>query len=53
VVLCALGHRANRVAFVMVRDQVPFDPKRWSDADGCVMARGQNDVTRPLDEPDS
>jgi len=28
-VACALGHRANRVAFAMVRDQVPFDPKRW------------------------
>lgn len=29
VVACALGHRANRVAFAMVRDQVPFDPERW------------------------
>jgi transposase len=29
VVACALGHRANRVAFAMVRDQVPFDPLRW------------------------
>jgi len=29
VVACALGHRANRVAFAMVRDQVPFDPQRW------------------------
>jgi transposase len=29
VVACALGHRANRVAFAMIRDQVPFDPKRW------------------------
>jgi TRAP transporter 4TM/12TM fusion protein len=29
VVACALGHRANRVAFALVRDQVPFDPKRW------------------------
>jgi transposase len=28
-VACALGHRANRVAFAMVRDQVPFDPTRW------------------------
>lgn len=26
VVACALGHRANRVAFAMVRHQVPFDP---------------------------
>jgi len=29
VIACALGHRANRVAFALVRDQVPFDPKRW------------------------
>jgi transposase len=29
IIACALGHRANRVAFAMVRDQVPFDPKRW------------------------
>ncbi len=26
IVACALGHRANRVAFALVRDQVPFDP---------------------------
>jgi transposase len=29
VVACALGHRANRVAFAMLRDQRPFDPERW------------------------
>lgn len=29
VVKCALGHRANRVAFAMMRDQQPFDPARW------------------------
>src|SRR6476646_5007615 len=29
VVACALGHRANRVAFAMIRDQVPFNPARW------------------------
>jgi len=29
VVACALGHRANRVAFALVRDQVAFDPARW------------------------
>lgn len=28
-VACALGHRANRVAFAMIRAQVPFDPTRW------------------------
>lgn len=29
VVRCALGQRANRVAFAMMRDQLPFDPARW------------------------
>ena len=29
VVKCALGQRANRVAFAMMRDQRPFDPTRW------------------------
>ena len=29
VVRCALGQRANRVAFAMMRDQQPFDPTRW------------------------
>jgi transposase len=29
VVACALAHRANRIAFAMVRDQIPFDSSRW------------------------
>jgi transposase len=29
VVRCALGQRANRLAFAMMRDQQPFDPARW------------------------
>ena len=29
VVRCALGQRANRVAFAMMRDQQPFEPTRW------------------------
>lgn len=29
VVRCALGQRANRVAFAMMRDQQPFDSARW------------------------
>jgi transposase len=29
VVKCALGQRANRVAFAMMRDQYPFDASRW------------------------
>jgi transposase len=29
IVACALGHRANRLAFAMVRDQQPFSEARW------------------------
>lgn len=29
VIACALAHRANRIAFALVRDQVPYDPSRW------------------------
>jgi transposase len=29
VVQCAVGQRANRLAFAMMRDQQPFDPFRW------------------------
>jgi transposase len=29
VIACALAHRANRIAFALVRDQVTYDPARW------------------------
>jgi transposase len=29
VIACALAHRANRIAFALVRDQVSYDPTRW------------------------
>ena len=29
VIACALAHRANRIAFALVRDQVGYDPTRW------------------------
>lgn len=29
VIQCAVGQRANRLAFAMMRDQRPFDPMRW------------------------
>lgn len=29
VIACALAHRANRIAFVLVRDQVDYDPTCW------------------------
>ncbi|MEX0789531.1 MAG: IS110 family transposase [Actinomycetota bacterium] len=45
VILCAVGHRANRLAFAMMRDQVEFDPARWParEADGTPMP----DLGRP------
>jgi transposase len=30
VIACALANRANRIAFAMVRDQLAYDPDRWS-----------------------
>lgn len=29
VIVCALAHRANRIAFALVRDQRPYDQNRW------------------------
>jgi transposase len=30
VIACALAHRANRIAFAMVRDQASYDPAYWN-----------------------
>jgi transposase len=30
IIACALARRANKIAFAMVRDQIPYDPGRWS-----------------------
>jgi transposase len=30
IIACAMAHRANKIAFAMVRDQTPYDPDRWS-----------------------
>ena len=30
IIVCALAHRANKIAYAMVRDQKPYDPTRWS-----------------------
>jgi transposase len=30
IIAGALGHRAGKIAFAMVRDQAPYDPSRWS-----------------------
>ncbi len=29
VIACAMAHRANRIAFALVRDQATYDPDRW------------------------
>jgi transposase len=29
VITCAMAHRANRIAFALVRDQVPYNPTKW------------------------
>jgi transposase len=30
IILCAMAHRANKIAFAMVRDQAPWQPQRWA-----------------------
>jgi transposase len=29
IIACALAHRANRIAYALVRDQTSYDPTRW------------------------
>jgi transposase len=36
IVMCALGNRANRVAFAMMREQRPFDDTLWPNDGGRV-----------------
>ncbi len=31
IIAVALGRRANKIAFAMVRDQAPYDPRHWTD----------------------
>jgi transposase len=30
VIGCAMAHRANKIAYAMVRDQSGYDPARWA-----------------------
>lgn len=30
IIACAMARRANKIAFAMVRDQTPYNPRRWS-----------------------
>src|SRR4051794_7951148 len=29
IIACALAHRANKIAYAMIRDQADYDPARW------------------------
>jgi transposase len=58
VAAVAVGHRAHRLAFAMLRDQTPYDPARWERsvaAGKTVMAKTQRphqiDVTCPPPPP--
>lgn len=48
VAAVAVGHRAHRLAFAMLRNQEPYDPNRWATAvaDGPVMAKTGGRPTR-------
>jgi threonine dehydrogenase-like Zn-dependent dehydrogenase len=48
VAAVAVGHRAHRLAFAMLRSQEPYNPKRWAAAvaDGSVMAKTGGRPTR-------
>lgn len=48
VAAVAVGHRAHRLAFAMLRSQEPYDSKRWAAAvaDGPVMAKTGGRPTR-------
>mgnify|MGYP006163315527 CR=1 FL=1 len=48
VAAVAVGHRAHRLAFAMLRSQQPYDPTRWAAAvaDGPVMAKTGGRPTR-------
>jgi transposase len=48
VTAVAVGHRAHRLAFAMLRSQESYDPKRWAAAvaDGPVMAKTGGRPTR-------
>lgn len=47
IIACALGNRANRVAFAMIRDQRPFVFERWPRRSGRAH-HGRLASTRPM-----
>jgi transposase len=46
VAAVAVGHRAHRLAFAMIRNQQPFDPERWAEA----IAKGRPVTTTEVTE---
>jgi len=34
IIVCAMAHRANKIAFAMTRDHSAYDPTRWTPKDG-------------------
>jgi transposase len=30
VIICAMAHLANKIAYALVRDQTGYDPDRWT-----------------------
>jgi transposase len=30
VICCAMAHRANKIAYALIRDQNGYDPTRWA-----------------------
>ncbi|MDR6688351.1 hypothetical protein J2Y41_003937 [Arthrobacter sp. 1088] len=30
IIACAMAHRANKIAYAMVRDHAAYDPSRWA-----------------------
>ena len=40
MIACAMAHRANKIAFALVRDQAGYDPTRWPDHISAFLDRG-------------
>jgi hypothetical protein len=40
VIGCAMAHRANKIAYALVRDQCGYDPARWA-----LTAPGDSSIT--------
>ena len=30
IIVCAMAHRANKIAYAMIRDQQPWEPSHWA-----------------------